>query len=84
MSADGTELTDNQVARQHAKYDVVSIATALENLAGRLRKIANQLDDESQPAAAVIAEVVNDYTQGVAGNVGPVLRGLVRGLTSMT
>lgn len=56
--------TDNQILRNQAKREANRVADELVNLAEQIRCEAIRFDNESQPAAAVVADVVNAYTKG--------------------
>jgi hypothetical protein len=66
------DLTDNQILRKDAARQAERIAKDLENLAARIRRTAQQFDDESRMASKVVADIVSDYTQG-GGNIGSML-----------
>jgi DNA-binding transcriptional regulator YbjK len=76
------DLTDNQILRLDALRQVDRVASALEASAERLRREASQLNKEDRDAAAVIADVVNEYIQGT-NSIGPMFWSMIRDLSRM-
>lgn len=79
---DYSTATDNQILRHQAHQEADRIVNDLTALAERIRLTARQFDNESIPASAVVAEVVNAYTQG-GNTIGAIFWSLIRELSRM-
>jgi cell division septum initiation protein DivIVA len=82
MTTRNDQETENQTLRREAMEHAGRIADDLEGLAERIRLAARQFSNETIPAAAVVAEIVNTYTQN--GNAtGARFWSMVRELSRM-
>lgn len=81
IANDTTGPDENQSLREYAAQDVERVAVTLENLATRLRWTALQFKTD-RPAAEVVADIVNDYTQGI-GQTGTIFWSIIRELSRM-
>lgn len=76
---DSDNVTDNQILRNDARLTTNRIADDITSTAERIRVAGLQFSREDIPASAVVAEIVNIYTQ--SGNaVGAMFWTLIRAL----
>lgn len=75
--------TDNQILRHEAAEQANNIATGLEALAARIRSAANGFNGEERSAAAIVADIVSDYTQATGLIAGSRFWSLIRELSRM-
>ena len=68
------EILRNQMAREGER-----LASRLTELAERITRVSKGFTSSDRPAAAIAADIVNDYTQGI-GAAGPILWGMIREL----
>jgi hypothetical protein len=76
------DLTDNQINRRGAARQAEAIAGRIDTLASRIRFSAKEFNDETQPAARIIADIVNDYVQS-GNNIGSSFWNMIRDLSEM-
>lgn len=74
--------TENQVLRNKAYWQAHDIADELGKLATRIAHEAAPLRNESRPAASIVADVVNAYTQG-SNAIGAIFWSMIRELERM-
>lgn len=73
-------MNENEILRSEMAKEAGRIARSLTELAERISRAGSGFTNSDRPAAAIAADIANDYTQGV-GAAGPILWGMIRELS---